>query len=150
MEVGLVIIGDEILSGKRQDRHLTKSIEILSERGLKVGWVNYLPDDPDRLVRTFKSTFAAKDIVFSFGGIGATPDDHTRKAVADAAGVELQLNEDAKREIEQQFGDDSYPHRIKMGFFPEGSRAIPNQYNRIPGFSLNDHHFLPGLSLIHI
>ena len=78
MKFGAIIIGDEILSGKRQDRHMAKVIEILGERGLPLAWSQYLADDPELITATLKRTLATDDLVFSFGGIGATPDDHTR------------------------------------------------------------------------
>jgi len=144
LKVGLLIIGDEILSGKRQDRHFPKAIEIAAARGLSVSWSMYLPDDPQTITEVFSSTMARDDIVFCFGGIGATPDDYTRQCAARAAGVELALHPNAQREIEAQFGAEAYPRRIEMGVFPVGSRIIPNAYNRIPGFSMGRHHFLPG------
>lgn len=141
---GALIIGDEILSGKRQDKHFPKVIEILKARGLALGWSMNLPDDPVIITAVLTSTLARTDVVFSFGGIGATPDDHTRQCAAQAAGVELLLHPDAKREIEARFGAEAYPKRIEMGVFPAGSRIIPNPYNRVPGFSYARHHFLPG------
>jgi len=144
LRIGLLIIGDEILSGKRQDRHFPKAIEIARSRGLSVSWSMYLPDEPQTIIDVLVSTMARDDVVFSFGGIGATPDDHTRQCAAHAAGVDLALHPDAKREIEAQFGAEAYPRRIEMGVFPVGSRIIPNAYNRIPGFSMGRHHFLPG------
>ena len=89
MNFGAIIIGDEILSGKRQDRHFAKMAEILSARGLRLSWVSYLGDDRARLTEAFRQSFASGDVVFSFGGIGNTPDDHTRQAVAEALGVDL-------------------------------------------------------------
>jgi molybdopterin-biosynthesis enzyme MoeA-like protein len=141
---GLLIIGDEILSGKRQDKHFPKAVEILKARGLGLSWSMYLPDEPETITAVLSSTMARRDVVFSFGGIGATPDDHTRQCAAKAAGVALALHPDAKREIEGRFGAEAYPKRIEMGVFPVGSRIIPNPYNRVPGFSLGRHHFVPG------
>lgn len=141
---GTFIIGDEILSGKRQDRHFPKAVEILKARGLGLGWSMVLPDDPGVITAALTSTMARDDVVFCFGGIGATPDDHTRQCAAKAAGVRLRLHPDARREIEARFGAEAYPKRIEMGVFPVGSRIIPNPYNRVPGFSFHRHHFLPG------
>ena len=141
---GAIIIGDEIMSGKRQDRHMAQVIATLAERGLELAWCEYLADEPDLITATLRRTLAGDDIVFSFGGIGATPDDHTRKCAADAAGVKLHLHPDAEAEIRARFGADITPQRLMMGEFPRGSRIIPNPYNRIPGFSLRHHHFLPG------
>ncbi|WP_126443962.1 competence/damage-inducible protein A [Sulfuricystis multivorans] len=144
---GLIIIGDEILRGKRQDRHLAKFIEILGARGLHLSWAEYLGDERPRLIETFKRTLASNDVVFSCGGIGVTPDDHTRQAAASAAGVPLELNPDAEREIRArmaELGEPVTPARLELGTVPAGSRIIPNPFNRIPGFSYRDHHFLPG------
>lgn len=144
MKFGAIIIGDEILSGKRQDKHLPKVIEALGARGLELAWCHYLGDEPALIVSTLERTFAAGDTVFSFGGIGATPDDHTRACAAKAAGVELALHSDAEAEIRARFGDEITPRRLEMGEFPVGADIIPNPHNRIPGFSLRGHHFLPG------
>ena len=77
---GALIIGDEIIRGKRQDKHFEKLREILAVRGLHLDWVLYLGDDRPRLIEALKRSFASDDVVFSFGGIGATPDDHTRQS----------------------------------------------------------------------
>ena len=141
---GAFIIGDEILVGKRQDRHLAFLIEALAKRGLRLSWAQYLGDDPARLTAALRSSLAGEGIVFSFGGIGATPDDHTRQAAAAAIGVPLRLHPEAEREIRGRFGGDTTPQRLMMGEFPEGASIIPNPVNRIPGFSLGNHHFVPG------
>ena len=82
---GLIIVGDEILSGRRQDKHLSKVIELLNDRGMELSWARLVGDDLDELVRIYKESFASGDIVFSTGGIGATPDDKTREAAAKAS-----------------------------------------------------------------
>ena len=99
MSFGALIIGDEILSGKRIDQHFAKIAGLLSARGLRLSWAEYLGDERSRIAATLKRTFASGDVVFSFGGIGNTPDDHTRQAVAEALGVDLVLHPDAEREI---------------------------------------------------
>jgi molybdopterin-biosynthesis enzyme MoeA-like protein len=141
---GAYIIGDEILVGKRQDKHLSFLIEALAKRGLRLSWAQYLGDDPQRLIAAFNRSLVSGDVVFSFGGIGATPDDHTRQCAAAAAGVKLRLHPDAEREIRARFGGELTPQRLQMGEFPEGATIIPNPVNRIPGFSLGEHHFVPG------
>jgi molybdopterin-biosynthesis enzyme MoeA-like protein len=141
---GAYIVGDEILVGKRQDKHLAFLIEALAKRGLRLSWALYLGDEPEQLTAAFKRSLASGDAVFSFGGIGGTPDDRTRQCVAAAAGVELRLHADAEREIRGRFGVEVTPGRLRMGEFPEGSAVIPNPVNRIPGFSFGEHHFLPG------
>jgi molybdopterin-biosynthesis enzyme MoeA-like protein len=144
MKFGAIIIGDEILSGKRQDKHMPKVIETLGARGLELSWCEYIGDDPAHIVHTLERTFHSGDTVFSFGGIGATPDDHTRQCAAKAAGVGLALHPDAESEIRARFGSEITPKRLQMGEFPVGSEIIPNPFNRIPGFSLRNHYFVPG------
>lgn len=144
MKFGAIVIGDEILSGKRQDKHMPKAIETLASRGFELAWCHYLGDDPELIAATLARTFAGPDPVFSFGGIGATPDDHTRAAAARAAGVELKLHPDAEAELRVRFGDELTPRRLMMGEFPVGSEIIPNPVNRVPGFSFNRHYFVPG------
>jgi molybdopterin-biosynthesis enzyme MoeA-like protein len=151
---GIYIIGDEILSGKRQDAHLSKVISLLSARGLQLSWANYLGDIPEEITSSLRASMARSkengDIVFSFGGIGATPDDYTRKCAADAAGVPIERHAGAVAEIEAQFGEGAYPKRVIMADFPAGADLIPNPVNRVAGFSLglpnqkHNHYFLPG------
>jgi molybdopterin-biosynthesis enzyme MoeA-like protein len=144
---GAIIVGDEIMRGKRQDRHFGRAVEILAARGLHLDWVEYLGDDRARLTATLRRTLAGDDVVFCFGGIGVTPDDHTRQAAAAAAGVALELHPDAEREIRARMAEmqqEVTPARLELGTFPSGSRIIPNPYNRIPGFSCGHHHFFPG------
>ncbi len=147
MKFGAIIIGDEILSGKRQDKHMAKLIEALSARGLELAWAQYLGDDTPLITATLQRVMTLPDVVFSFGGIGATPDDHTRQCAAAAAGVGLKLHPDAEAEIRARFMGDPKgitPQRLEMGTFPEGSRIIPNPFNRIPGFNYQNIYFVPG------
>ena len=142
---GALIIGDELLVGKREDKHLGFLIGALKKRGLRLAWANYLGDDPARLKLALERTFASNDVVLSFGGIGATPDDHTRQCAAAALGVPLKLHPEAEREIRARFpGMEVTPQRLQMGEFPDGASIIPNPVNRIPGFSVREHHFVPG------
>ena len=141
---GAFIIGDEILVGKRQDKHFAFLVGALARRGLRLRWAKYLGDDPARLEDSLRASLAEEGVVFSFGGIGATPDDHTRQAAAAALGVPLRLHPEAEREIRARFGADTTPARLEMGEFPEGASIIPNPVNRIAGFSVRSHHFVPG------
>ncbi len=144
MGFGAIIIGDEIISGKRQDKHLAKVIELLAARGLELAWCQYIGDDASLITATLRRTFAGDDIVFSFGGIGATPDDLTRQCAAAAAGVPIERHPEALALIVEKFGDAAYPKRVIMADFPKGAEIVPNPFNRIAGFSLNRHYFLPG------
>jgi len=166
MPIGLIIIGDEILSGKRIDKHFPKVLELLKARGLQLDWAEYLGDDPARITATLKRTMATNDIVFCTGGIGATPDDHTRQCAAAALGVPLVLHPEAKTKIEERMADVAREtgktvdfnapdnlHRLKMGEFPQGAEIIPNPYNKIPGFYIchnesGAHYFTPGFPVM--
>jgi molybdopterin-biosynthesis enzyme MoeA-like protein len=141
---GLVVVGDELLSGKRQDKHMHKVIELLDARGLELSWARYAGDDPEILTQTYRETFASGAVVFSCGGIGGTPDDRTRQCAAAAAGVQIAPHSEGLRELEIQFGPETTPLRRRMVEFPLGSTIIPNPVNRVPGFSLDRHHFVPG------
>ena len=144
MNIGALIIGDELLSGKRQDQHFNHLQSVLAERGLELSWTIIVGDEQEQLERFLAFSLASDDLVFSFGGIGATPDDRTRQAVAKVNDVDLYPHPEAVAEIENQFGEHAYPNRILMGHLPFGSRIIPNTINRVPGFSFNNHHFMPG------
>jgi molybdopterin-biosynthesis enzyme MoeA-like protein len=147
-QFGLLVIGDEILTGKRADRHAAHVIATLAGRGAQLAWIRFAADDRRRLVRELE--LSAEDVVpvFCFGGIGATPDDRTRQAAAEAFSAPLVKNPDATALIEAQFGKQAYPNRIRMAYLPEDCILIPNAYNRIPGFSLYEHHFLPGFPVM--
>jgi molybdopterin-biosynthesis enzyme MoeA-like protein len=153
MNFGLIIIGDEILSGKRADKHLSKVIDLLAARGLSLAWARYVGDDRERITAELRAALDAArrgEVVFSCGGIGATPDDHTRQCAAAALGRPLALHPQAAELIRERMRDVAREqgvayepdrpdnlHRLNMGVFPEGARLIPNPYNKIPGFSLH-------------
>ncbi len=141
---GLMVIGSELLLGKRPDSHFAHAVDALARRGLELSWCHYLGDHPPRITAALKRSMEDGDVVFCFGGIGATPDDHTRACAAKAAGVALLRHPEAAAIIEGRFGKDAYPQRIHMAHLPQGSVLIPNPVNQIAGFSLGDHHFVPG------
>ncbi|HSU24324.1 MAG TPA: molybdopterin-binding protein, partial [Variovorax sp.] len=158
---GLIVVGDEILSGKRVDKHMPKVIELLAARGLQLAWAEYVGDVPERITAALVRAFASGDIVISTGGIGATPDDHTRQCAAAALGVELALHPEAKVLIQERIRETATEqgvayeperpdnvHRLNMGTFPVGAQIIANPYNKIPGFSVGDVHFVPGFPVM--
>ena len=99
---GLIIVGDEIMSGKRADKHMPKVIEVLGARGLQLSWADYVGDSPERIEATLARAFASGDAVFSCGGIGATPDDHTRQCAGRALGQDLALHPEAEALIRER------------------------------------------------
>jgi molybdopterin-biosynthesis enzyme MoeA-like protein len=161
MGFGLIVVGDEILSGRRQDKHFSKVVELLGARGLRLDWAEFVGDDPPRLTALLRRSFAGADIVFSCGGIGATPDDHTRQCAAAALGLPLVLHPEGRRNIEERIRETAREagreadlqapenlQRLKMAEFPQGAALIPNPYNRIAGFSVGEHHFVPGFPVM--
>jgi molybdopterin-biosynthesis enzyme MoeA-like protein len=124
---------------------------LLGARGLALAWARYVGDDRRLITEALRHAFASGDAVFCCGGIGATPDDHTRQCAAAALGVALELHPEAKALITQRMQDqaaergafDPRPdniHRLNMGA-PTGARIIPNPHNKIAGFSVGHVHF---------
>ena len=151
MQFGLMIIGDEILHGSRQDKHFAFFKQLLESRGLQLAWVQYLPDNRALLTRQLQRSFADGGAVFITGGIGATPDDHTRQAAAAALGLPLQRHPEALSLIEERtlamgetLTSPGHAQRAKMADFAAGVDLIPNPFNRIAGFAVQQHYFLPG------
>lgn len=166
VQFGAIIIGDEILSGKRKDQHLSKLIELLGARGCRLAWAEYVGDERARLTDVLRRAVQGNDVVFSFGGIGATPDDHTRQCAAAALGVDLLPHPEAQALIVQRMqemaaekGEEFAPERadniqrLQMGVLPQGTQILPNPFNRIPGFSCRGRkgawlHCVPGFPVM--
>ncbi|OYY75100.1 MAG: hypothetical protein B7Y40_01365 [Gammaproteobacteria bacterium 28-57-27] len=141
---GMVIIGDEVLSGRRQDKHIPAMIERLNARGLRLAWVRIIGDEMDLIVRTLRQARDDADVVFCFGGIGATPDDLTRQAAAHAFNRQLIRHSEAEAQIIAQFAEEAFPYRVLMADLPENCELIPNPMNNVPGFALHACYFMPG------
>ena len=144
LPLAAIIIGDEILSAQRQDQHLYWLSKTLSERGLVLSWVHYIGDNCQQIANAIRYSLVPANIVFCFGGIGTTPDDHTRQAAAMAFDEPLIQHPQATQCIIQRFADKAYPNRIRMAQLPATATLIPNPINQVPGFSMQHHHFLPG------
>lgn len=142
-----VIIGTELLNGRRKDAHFDFLLDELKKRNWSLKASFIVPDD----VKLMREIFTlirddANSVLFSFGGIGATPDDYTRQVAADIFGDGiLYTNEKACELIKSQFKNDAYPHRIKMADIPKNANLLTNVINQVPGFSLeNRFFFVPG------
>lgn len=138
------MLGDELLSGKRQDKHLPKVIALLAARGLGLDWAQFLGDDEAMIAAAIVASRERGDLVLSCGGIGATPDDCTRQAAARAFGVPLVRHPEAAALIEARYREQALPNRVLMADFPEGAGLIPNPVNQVAGFFVGDHNFVPG------
>jgi len=142
-----LIIGTEILNRRREDAHFEFLSTQLNKRGWEFWGCNIIKDDPKLITDAMKQIAAIdKSVLFCFGGIGATPDDYTRECAANAlSDGELVVHPEAKELIESQFGDEAYPHRIKMAQLPKGAKLLANPINNMPGFQLYDRFFFtPG------
>jgi len=142
-----VIIGTELLNGRRKDAHFS----FLNEQLLKRGWTHkasfVIEDDTNLMKNIFRLIKADKtSVMFCFGGIGATPDDYTRQIAAEVfTDGQTQFHEKAKELIIKQFKDEAYPHRIEMAHLPINAKLLKNVVNNVPGFYLeNRFFFTPG------
>jgi len=148
-----VIIGSELLNGRRSDAHFS----FLNDELLKRGWEQkasfVIKDEPSFIEDVFRLVKNDPEaVLFCFGGIGATPDDYTRVCAANVfTEGKMEINEDAKKCIVDKFGDESYPHRINMANLPINASLLKNVVTNIPGFGLEDKYFFtPGFpSMAH-
>jgi molybdopterin-biosynthesis enzyme MoeA-like protein len=142
-----VIIGTELLNGRRSDSHFSFLNAELIRRGWEHNGNFIISDDPIFMAETL-ALLREKDnsVIFVFGGLGATPDDYTRHVASKVfRNGNMAINVDVKQILESRFGDKTYPHRIQMAYWPTNATMIPNPINRIPGFALDGRYFfLPG------
>lgn len=143
-DIHLLVTGNEQLSGKRQDKHFAKVIELLKARGMALDCVTFLGDDEARIAAVIADATQRGDLLLCCGGIGATPDDRTRQACAAALKVPIERHTEGAALIEAQYGERAHPNRVLMADFPRGATLIPNPVNRVSGFSMGDCHFVPG------
>jgi molybdopterin-biosynthesis enzyme MoeA-like protein len=143
-KVGLIIVGDEILNGRRQDKHFQYTMDLLHEWNCGLAYTLVLPDDMDVMLTHFKWAMAQPYPFFSCGGIGSTPDDVTRQAAAAAAGVALEQHAEARQILIDRYGEEATEPRLRMVTFPIGSALVPNPVNQVPGFGIANGYFLPG------
>ncbi|WP_418186806.1 competence/damage-inducible protein A [Aliarcobacter lanthieri] len=142
-----VIIGTELLNGRRADAHFS----FLNKELLNRGWEHkasfVIEDDPKLMLEIFNLIKSDKNsVMFCFGGIGATPDDFTRVVAAQAfTNMKLEYHEEAKQRIINQFKEEAYPYRINMAYLPIGAKLLKNVVNNVAGFYLEDRFFFtPG------
>ncbi len=141
---GLIIIGSEVLSGRKEEAHFKNALRLLSAQGYEIKYSVVIPDDAELILSKLRWAMARPEALFCFGGIGATPDDLTRQCAAQAAGLPLKKHPEAVRVIEKMYGKRAYPIRIRMAELPKGSELIPNPLTKVAGFSVGKHHFFPG------
>lgn len=146
---GLIIIGNEILSGRTQDTNTHWMAERLTERGIQLSQVRVVPDIEEEIVSAVRDIKNKYDYVFTTGGIGPTHDDITAECIAHAFDVELERNDEAFRALEEHYGlEDLTDARLKMAMVPQGSRLIPNPVTAAPGFIIENVHVMAGVPRI--
>jgi molybdenum cofactor synthesis domain-containing protein len=145
----LIIIGNEILSGRTQDSNTPWIAERLTDRGIVLAEVRVIPDTEEVIIRTIKDVYKNYDYVFTTGGIGPTHDDITAESVAKAFDATLEKNEEAFKMLEEHYGlQELTDPRAKMALIPEGARLIPNPVTAAPGFIIKNVHVMAGVPRI--
>jgi molybdenum cofactor synthesis domain-containing protein len=145
----VLIIGNEILSGRTQDANLAFLARGLNEAGIRLREARVIPDDPAVIVATVNETRHTFDYVFTTGGIGPTHDDITAQCIADAFGVSLIMHSDAKRLLETHYPPGQLNEaRLRMAMVPAGAVLLPNPISRAPGFQIGNVFVLPGVPSI--
>ena len=142
-----VIIGSEILNGRRVDKHFDFVKKALSARGYSLYCVEIIKDDKALIKSSFERILAdEKSMLFCFGGIGSTPDDLTRAIAADVfTSKPLVRHEQFEKDIIERFSDGAFPHRVHMSDLPQGASLLKNPVNNMSGFYLDDRYFFtPG------
>ena len=148
--VGIVILGDEVLKGEVREANIAYMLPLLNEWGADVCLCAILPDHVPTVVRHLRAYLAEADLLILTGGIGPTPDDITRDAVAIAAGAPLVVHPDAKAALEAYYGDRINESRMVMAKVPRGAILIPNPLSAAPGFFVARMAVFPGIPrLLH-
>lgn len=145
---GLVVIGDEILSGRTHDKNIAQIASWLQVQGIRLSEVRVVPDVIERIVEAVNALREGYDYLFTTGGIGPTHDDITVDAVATALGVEVVIHPDARAILEKYYADKPgglNEARLRMARVPEGAELIPNRMSGAPGIKLGNIHLMAGV-----
>ena len=144
----LLVIGDEILSGRTQDKNVAQVALWLNEQGIRLAEVRIVPDDIERIAESVNALRATYDYLFTTGGIGPTHDDITVDAMAAAFGVPVIVHPEARRILEDYYrerGGTLTDARLRMARTPEGAELIPNPYSGAPGVKMGNIYILAGV-----
>jgi molybdenum cofactor synthesis domain-containing protein len=144
---GLAIIGDEILSGRTQDRNIAQVATWLNAQGIRLADVRVVPDVEERIIEAIDALRSTYDYCFTTGGIGPTHDDITVDAVAKALGVPVVIHPDARAILERYYADKGGLNegRLRMARVPQGAELIPNQMSGAPGIKLGNLFLMAGV-----
>ena len=144
---GLAVIGDEILSGRTQDRNIAQVAAWLNVQGIRLGEVRVVPDVQERIIEAIDELRSRYDYCFTTGGIGPTHDDITVDAVASALGVSVVIHPDARAILERYYVDKGGLNegRLRMARVPEGAELIPNHMSGAPGIRIGNLFLMAGV-----
>jgi molybdenum cofactor synthesis domain-containing protein len=150
VKAAVLLIGDELLSGRTQDVNLQTIARFLAPLGVQLGEARVVADDPEQIVAALNALRVAYDYVFTTGGIGPTHDDKTADAVAAAFGAAIAVREDARAILETHYKGASNLNeaRLRMARIPDGAALIANPVSKAPGFQLGNVFVLAGVPSI--
>ncbi|MEX5727507.1 molybdenum cofactor synthesis domain-containing protein [Rhodovulum iodosum] len=147
-EAAMLVIGDEILSGRTRDSNMHFLAGELTKHGIRLAEVRVVPDIHERIVEALRALSAGHDLVFTSGGIGPTHDDITADAVAAAFGAAIDVREDARAVMQEYYdrmGREMNEARLRMARIPEGAALIDNPISAAPGFTIGNVHVMAGV-----
>ncbi len=145
----VIMIGNEILSGRTKDKNLSYIAEALNKHGVRVMESRVIPDIEATIISTVNETRAAFDYIFTTGGIGPTHDDITSAAIAKAFGAPLIRHPEAEAGLRAYYGEEKTNEaRLSMADVPEGAQLIPNPISTAPGFIIGNVHVMAGVPSI--
>ena len=149
MKAALIIIGNEILSGRTQDKNLSYLANWLNEIGIQLSEVRVIRDEENIIIDTVNHLRSEYDYVFTTGGIGPTHDDITSLSIARAFGVELEINEKALAILKEYYKDGELTEaRMKMTMIPVGAELVDNPVSKAPGFKMDNVFVMAGIPSI--
>ena len=147
----MLVIGDEILSGRTRDANMYHLAGRLTEAGIDLREVRVVSDNPEAIICAVQSLAAGFDHVFTSGGIGPTHDDITADCIAEAFGRDIDVREDARRLLADHYartGKELNAARLRMARIPEGAALIDNPVSIAPGFTLGNVHVMAGVPTV--
>ncbi len=147
----MLVIGDEILSGRTRDSNMYHLAGQLTERGIDLREVRVVSDDADAITDAVKALSGAYDHVFTSGGIGPTHDDITADCIAAAFGVHIDVRDDARALLQAHYdrqGSEFNTARQRMARIPDGATLIENPVSVAPGFTMENVHVMAGVPAV--
>ena len=149
MKASLIIIGNEILSGRTQDKNLAYLATWLNEIGIQLAEVRVIRDDENEIIDTVNLLRKKYDYVFTTGGIGPTHDDITSESIAKAFNVDLEVNQQAFNILKEYYKDSELTEaRMKMTKIPKGAELVENPVSKAPGFKMENVFVMAGIPKI--